>query len=117
MSEAPYLRVLIYREDDEWIAHLLEMDLVGTGATPEKAQADLLKAIEAQLSFCFEQKTDPFFPAPKELFEAWEQIQHEGLKQFVQAKGSKTPADRRATIVTPTRSARRKDGWTVQACA
>ena len=47
----PQLRVLVYQEDEEWIAHLLEMDLVGTGSSPEEAEAELAGAFEAKVAY------------------------------------------------------------------
>lgn len=43
------LKVVLYREGDTWIAHCLELDLMGDGTTPKKATRALSKAILAQI--------------------------------------------------------------------
>ena len=43
------LRIVFYQEDGDWIAHCLEFDLVGDGATTEKALASLSTAIRIQI--------------------------------------------------------------------
>jgi hypothetical protein len=76
------LRVLIYLEDGEFVAHLLEMDLVGTGQTAVEAQKELHDAFEAQITFCLQNNVDPFRPAPQKLFNTWDELQ----SQFLQTK-------------------------------
>lgn len=67
-------RVLLYRDEGEWIAHSLELDLVGTGENEEEAKKELVGAIVTQLEFCYEKGWDPFSPAPEEVFQMWEKI-------------------------------------------
>lgn len=45
------LRILGYREGDEWVALALEMDLRGYGATFEQAYEGLRELVEMQISF------------------------------------------------------------------
>ena len=45
------INVLGYMEDGDWIAHALEMDLVGVGDSFEEAIEALNEFIEAQVSF------------------------------------------------------------------
>ena len=52
-----YLRVLGYKEDNENIAHCLEMDLKGYGKTEKKAFSDLMDLIKMQVSFAMQKKT------------------------------------------------------------
>jgi predicted RNase H-like HicB family nuclease len=42
------LRIVFYREDEFWVAHCLEFDLMGHGATKKEALSLLTEAIEAQ---------------------------------------------------------------------
>jgi predicted RNase H-like HicB family nuclease len=56
------LRVVFYREGSDWIAHCLEFDLVGDGATKAKALASLSEAILLQLEFSAQHN------APENLF-------------------------------------------------
>ena len=60
-------RVLLYRDEGEWIAHSLELDLVGTGENEEEAKKELVGAIVTQVEFCYEKGWDPFSPAPATL--------------------------------------------------
>lgn len=68
------LRVLLYREDGEFVAHALEMDLLGYGKTEAEALRDLKGLIESQVTFARQMNDDTLldFPAPKELFARWE---------------------------------------------
>src|SRR6266508_4534355 len=45
------IRVLIYKRDDEFVAHALEMDIPASGATEEAAKKELENLVENQLSF------------------------------------------------------------------
>ena len=56
------LRVVLYREDGDWIAHCLEFDLIGDGTTKEKALASLSEAILLQLEVSIKHN------APENLF-------------------------------------------------
>lgn len=44
------LRVVFYKEEDHWVAHCLEFDLIGTGVTRRNAIASLSDAIHIQVS-------------------------------------------------------------------
>jgi hypothetical protein len=43
------LKAVLYKEDDVWLAHCLEFDLIGDGASPAAAVKSLNKAIGAQI--------------------------------------------------------------------
>ena len=60
------LRVVFYREDDYWIAHGLEFDLVGHGSTKQESLGLVLEHIRAQVadSFASGNLENLFFPAP-----------------------------------------------------
>jgi predicted RNase H-like HicB family nuclease len=45
------VHILLYREDDYYIAHCLEFDLVAQGATTHEAFQNLLDAIELQAAY------------------------------------------------------------------
>ena len=51
MPEEVDLSVLRYREDGEWVALALEMDIRGYGATADKAFEELGELVAMQLSF------------------------------------------------------------------
>jgi predicted RNase H-like HicB family nuclease len=63
-------RVVFYKEDGDWVAHCLEFDLVGHGATQDEALALLGKAIEIQIeqSIKFNNPANLFRPAESKYF-------------------------------------------------
>lgn len=48
------LRVVYYKDDGEWVARVLEFDLVGVGATKRVATQNLVEAIACQLQATLE---------------------------------------------------------------
>ena len=88
------LRAVIYPEDGLWVAHALEMDLIGTGATEAAALRELRSNVEAQLSFAKQEKSNPFTPAPAEIQKLWEETNLAALGMV------------RSRIKTPRRSTR-----------
>ena len=67
------LRAIIYPEDGLWVAHALEMDLIGTGATEAAALRELRSNVEAQLSFAKQENINPFHPAPVAIQKLWDE--------------------------------------------
>jgi len=65
------LHVLLYREEDAWLAHCLEFDTVAQGDTPTEARKGLENALDALISYAVEHKDVPglFRPAPRSLWE------------------------------------------------
>jgi hypothetical protein len=65
------LRLVLYREGEHWIAHCLELDLVGDGATHEEAVRMMCDAIFTQLNSCVKHKAPHalFSPAEAKYFE------------------------------------------------
>ena len=65
------LRVVLYKEDHGWIAHCLELDLVGDGDDQEAAIRMLVDAIDTQLDSCLQHKSPHalFSPAEARFFE------------------------------------------------
>jgi len=113
LSDIP-LRVLIYLEGDEWVAHLLEMDLVGTGSNPQEAEKQLRDAAAAQLTFCQQEGVNPFRSAPAHLFRIWNATQKKSLNQAVTSP--KVPLDmgRRVSMFTPPKKATKRHSFTRQ---
>jgi hypothetical protein len=64
------LRAVLYQENGHWIAHCLELDLLGDGETQQEAQDMLGQAILTQLQSCMQHKAmDCFFrPADPKYF-------------------------------------------------
>ncbi len=84
------VRVLICKEDGEFVARALEMDLLGYGKTAGEALQDLRKAIEAQISFAHQMKDDSLikFSAEQEYFERWEDAQRKSLLSAIRGDRS-----------------------------
>ncbi|MBI4011771.1 MAG: hypothetical protein HY359_05645 [Candidatus Rokubacteria bacterium] len=64
------LRVLLYPEAGEWIAHCLELDLVETADSPDAAVDALIEAVQTQVSYVevHDNAAALFHPAPAD---AW----------------------------------------------
>ena len=76
------IRVLIYKEDGQFVAHALELDILGYGKTESAAKKELEGLLDNQLSFaaCMEKPEIVNFPAPKEFFDRWEKANQAQLK-------------------------------------
>ena len=76
------IRVLIYKEADQFVAHALELDIPAYGASEEAAKKELENLVENQLSFAgYKGKQEMiYFPAPKEFFDRWEKANQAHLK-------------------------------------
>ncbi|HEY3762284.1 MAG TPA: hypothetical protein VGN23_11110 [Verrucomicrobiae bacterium] len=71
------IRVLIYKEDGEFAARALELDLIGYGKTEVEAVEELKGVLEAQISFAHQMQDKNLieFPAEKALFSRWDEAQ------------------------------------------
>ena len=69
------LNVLIYKEDDEWIAHCLQMDLVAGNKNRDLVQDDIVDLIKAHVIYAIENDNIEhiFKSAPAE---EWEKLAH-----------------------------------------
>jgi hypothetical protein len=67
------VRVLGFREGDQWCALALEMDLRGYGNTFDAAQSELEKAMASQLSFALQMNKPEMalFPAERKYFDMY----------------------------------------------
>ncbi|MSU56763.1 MAG: hypothetical protein EXS35_01025 [Pedosphaera sp.] len=76
------IRVLIYREDGEFVARALEMDLLGFGKTEREAVESLKQTTEAQISFAHQMNDAGLisFPAEAEYFKRWDDAQKKALR-------------------------------------
>lgn len=79
------IRVLIYQEGGQFVAHALEMDLLGYGRTEKAAIRELCGLIDSQLSFARFKNDDSLlaFPAAKAYFDRWETAHAAALKKMV----------------------------------
>ena len=78
------INVLGYREDGEWVALALDMDIRGYGDTFESAIADLGDLIEMQISFAVEKGSPEMVWKPAEAvwFERWADVRRERLREM-----------------------------------
>lgn len=63
------LRIVLYRENGQWVAHCLELDVCGSGSTRPEALESLRESVFMQLKFSIEHDTpENFFrPAPSDI--------------------------------------------------
>jgi predicted RNase H-like HicB family nuclease len=89
------LSVLIYREDQWWIAHCLEMDLPAEGSSPQEALDNLLDIARVQVESAIDEGNleSIFSPAPPEL---WSQFAES--RDFTQ-RPSRAPINSVDTLV------------------
>ena len=74
------LRACVYPSPDikgHFVAHCLELDLIGEGKTPKKAIVELIQAIEIQIEAC-ESPSQFFFPAPASVWQRFKQAHTAG---------------------------------------
>lgn len=84
MKQPVVSRVLIYRDGGDYVARALELDLLGSGNSPNKALKDLEHAVRAQVSFAL-QKNAPdmiYFQADKECEKRWLDAARRGLQNL-----------------------------------
>jgi hypothetical protein len=98
-----FLRVLGYKENDSWMAHCLEMDLVGSGRTFQEALRELSDLIDAQICFSIF-KGNPsllYHPAPPELIETYTRLNQDMLNSFPEPIESENRAIASIPIARP----------------
>ena len=62
------LNVLVYKEEKEWIAHCLQMDLVASSKSRQSVEKNMIDLIAAQVTFALENDNlgAIFMSAPQE---------------------------------------------------
>jgi len=86
------LNVLGYKEDSEWVALALEMDLRGYGSTFQEALKDLVNLVEMQVSFS-EYKGQPdmaYHPAEATYWTLFSQLREDRLRHLAKAREATT---------------------------
>ena len=89
--------ILIKVEEDLFIAHCLELDIIATGVTMDQTQKDIIALICAQIDYAFSNDNleNLYHPAPKGVWEEFyackEQIRKRHIVDatFVEGNGSK----------------------------
>ncbi len=71
-SQSIVLNVLIYKDEEQniYIAHCLEMDLVATADSREQVEKDIIDIIQAHITYAFESNNleNMYSPAPPEIW-------------------------------------------------
>src|SRR6266705_5282156 len=80
-----HIRVLLYKDDGDFVAHALEMDLVAYGDSERTALKELHELVCCQISFAHQQGDDSLvnFPASRDLFDRWETAHAAALKSQI----------------------------------
>lgn len=91
------IRVLVSKEDEKFVAHALELDLLAYGDSEDEARKELQATMFAQLSFAAHMEKSEMIdhPAPKEYFDRWDKANRLALAGIVcpdKAAGLKTKA-------------------------
>jgi len=63
--------------DGYYVAHCLELDLIGEGRTPKFALKELIDAIELQIESC-DDISQLFFPAPASIWKRFKESHDDG---------------------------------------
>jgi hypothetical protein len=86
------IRVLVYQEDGEFVAHALEMDLLGYGARERDAVKDLFAQVRSQIAFATAKKNPDLidFPAEPAVFERWQAAHRAQLRGQIAREKSAT---------------------------
>lgn len=103
------LQILGYRDDGQWVALALEMDLRGYGQTFDQALDELAGAIEAQIELALEKDCPEilYFPAEPFYFQMYERAKMSALSTFgrprhrqpdVEARSWEVPASRKVPV-------------------
>jgi len=78
------LDVLLYREDGEWLAHCLQLDLVEAGPTPDEAEENLTGVIQHHIQWAIEDDDMEhlFHPAPADVWKRFFGAQVKGFREI-----------------------------------
>ena len=79
------IRVLVVKEDGQFVAHALELDLVACGDTEKEARKELHDMMLAQLSFAAQMENPEMVnhSAPREFFDRWDDANRLALAGIV----------------------------------
>ncbi len=90
MEQVVKISVLGYEEDDMWVAHALELDVIGVDETFEKAFAVLKENVKEYMSFAKSQDDESltFHPAPDELFDSFHEVKRLELQAMIMSRNA-----------------------------
>jgi hypothetical protein len=72
-------RILIKKEDDLWVAHCLELDLVSASPSKEEVEKDIISIINEQVRYCItnDNMENLFRDAPQEVWDEFNACKQE----------------------------------------
>lgn len=78
------LDVLLYREDGQWVAHCLQLDLVEAGTTATEAEDALAGVIQHHIQWAIEDDDmeNLFRPAPPETWKRFFTAKPDGFREI-----------------------------------
>jgi hypothetical protein len=86
--------LLVKKEDDTYVAHCLELDIVATSRDLEQVKSDMVDLIKAQVDYAFSNNNlaHLYHPAPPEVWQEFyackHQIEEKTIRSAVKSKTS-----------------------------
>jgi hypothetical protein len=80
--------ILIKEEEDIFIAHCLELDIVSTSQSLEDVEAEIMSLIKAQIEYAFENENleNLYHPAPPEVWKEYFGCTTAEIKEYILKK-------------------------------
>jgi hypothetical protein len=99
-DNAMVVNIMVYLEDELYVAHCLELDLVATAETMDQVAKDMDDLIAAAVTYAFENDNldHLYHPAPPE---AWERLYACGITEERKIETKHDPAKTPHTFVPP----------------
>jgi len=93
-------RILIKKEDDLWVAHCLELDLVANAPSQEQVQEEIANVIIAQVRYCLvHDNMDCLFRrAPEDVWEEYNACSQQDSPKLIIKKEVAIPAPQKRTL-------------------
>jgi len=93
------VNIFVFREESEWTALALEMDVRGYGTTSRSAIEDVIEMLTAQVSYAVQMghPESVWHPAEEMYWRRWEEARRK--KFMAKASGSEAPTDQIAELV------------------
>lgn len=88
-----WLSILSWKEEDEVIAHCLELDLAASGADLKGALHAVAESIVDQIEFAEKENMDIFHPAPQEFWQKLFEIHMNQVRQSILDHPPKSPGE------------------------
>lgn len=114
-------RILIKKEDDLWVAHCLELDLVANAPSEKQVQEDIVNVIVAQVRYCLiHDNMDYLFRrAPQEVWDEYNTCEQHAGPELIVRRGKAViqgPAKRMTPKELPPFSFTTNTCWSPSGC-